>query len=110
MDKISLVATARTQLELAGRATNGRSATTVYGGHAHLLRQTLIAMTSGTALDEHESPGEATVHVIVGRVVLRAGEHAWEGSAGDLVVVPDATHSLTALEDAAVLLTVAKPV
>ena len=48
MQKISLQALARTQLELAAAASSGRSAQTVYGGHEQVLRQTLIAMTAGT--------------------------------------------------------------
>jgi hypothetical protein len=36
------------------------------------------------------------------------GELSWEGRSGDLLVVPDARHSLEALEASAVLLTVAK--
>ena len=43
-----------------------------------------------------------------GRVRLSAGELSWEGRSGDLLVVPDARHSLEALEASAVLLTVAK--
>ena len=58
-------------------------------------------------LGEHENPGEATVHVLHGRVRLRAGDTSWEGSAGDLLVVPDSRHDLEALEASAVLLTVA---
>lgn len=42
-----------------------------------MLRQTVIAMTGGTALAEHENPGEASVHVQAGRVRLSAGEHSW---------------------------------
>jgi len=108
MQKLSLVAQTRQQLETARTASSGRSAKTVYGGHERILRQTVIALASGQQLNEHENPGEATVHVLHGRVRLAAGDVSWEGSPGDLLVVPEESHSLLALEDAAVLLTVAK--
>ena len=107
MEKFSLTALAREQLELAQRASSGRSASTVYGGHEHTLRQTVIALEAGQVLEEHENPGEAPVHVLRGRVRLAAGETSWEGSTGDLLVVPDSRHTLEALEASAVLLTVA---
>ncbi|GAA2885929.1 cupin domain-containing protein [Streptomyces mexicanus] len=108
MRKISLDARAREHLERAAASPTGRSAETVYGGHEHTLRQTLIALRAGTTLAEHENPGEATVLVLRGRVRLYSGGQAWEGMAGDLLLVPPARHSLEALEDAAALLTVAK--
>lgn len=108
MNKFSLTALARQQLQLAQQASTGRSATTVFGGHEHVLRQTMIALTSGHQLDDHQSPGDATLHVLQGRVRLAAGEVSWEGSPGDLLVIPNAVHSLAALEDSVVLLTVAK--
>lgn len=108
MQKSSLGALAREQLELARAATSGRSASTVYGGHEHVLRQTMIALIGGRRLDDHANPGEATVHVLSGRVSLNAGGTAWSGSPGDLLIVPDSIHSLEALEDSVVLLTVAK--
>lgn len=107
MRRTSLTALAREHLETAGRSPAGRSAHTVYGGHEHVLRQTLIAMTAGQVLAEHENPGEATVHVLQGRLLLASGEDSWNGSPGDLIAVPQARHSLTAVEDSAVLLTVA---
>lgn len=52
MEKASPTALARQQLELAKNASSGRSARTVYGGHEHVLRQTVIALATGAALDE----------------------------------------------------------
>jgi quercetin dioxygenase-like cupin family protein len=46
--------------------------------------------------------------VLSGRVRLRAGHDSWDGRDGDLIVIPPSRHDLYALEDAAVLLTVAK--
>ncbi len=108
MQKISLTGTARQHAALAQDASSGRSAHTVYDGHEHVLRQTVIALAAGQKLDEHENPGEATVHVLHGRVRLAAGDTSWDGSPGDLLIVPDCRHSLEALEAATVLLTVAK--
>lgn len=105
MNKHALTALAREQLEAARRSSAGRSAVTVYGGHEKALRQTLIALVAGSRLDEHENPGDATVHVLLGRVTLASGADSWDGRAGDLIVVPPARHSLVAVEDTAVLLT-----
>ncbi len=106
MNKSSLTALVREHLLVAETASNGRSSHTVYGGHEHVLRQTLIALAAGQSLKEHENPGEATLHVLHGRVKLVAGDNAWEGSPGDLMVIPDAPHSLEAMKASAVLLTV----
>lgn len=106
MKNISLTALAREQLEIATAATSGRSAHTVFGGREHSLRQTVIALTAGTKLDEHSNPGEATVHVLNGRVRLEAGETSWEGASGHFIDVPEASHSLLAIEDTVILLTV----
>jgi quercetin dioxygenase-like cupin family protein len=78
----------------------------VHGGHDHRLRQTLLALAAGQGLAEHESPGEATLQVLQGRVRVTAGEDVWEGGTGDHLVLPPARHDLVAVEDAAVLLTV----
>jgi quercetin dioxygenase-like cupin family protein len=44
-----------------------------HGGHEKVLRQTVIAMVKDAALTEHANPGEASVYVLRGRVVLAAG-------------------------------------
>ena len=105
---MSLQALAREQQERAAAASSGRSARTVWGGHEHVLRQTLIALTANTTMSEHENPGEATLQVMIGRVRLDAEGNQWEGRQGDLLLIPPSRHSLLALEDAVVLLTVAK--
>jgi quercetin dioxygenase-like cupin family protein len=46
--------------------------------------------------------------VIKGSVWLKAGGEAWQGKAGDLLIVPEGMHSLEAEEDSAVLFTAVK--
>ncbi len=108
MQKTSLTALARTELDAASRAASGRGAKTIYGGHEHRLRQTVIALRAGRSLADHENPGEATVQVLSGRIVLRAGDDSWSGWNGDLIVMPPGVHSIEALEDSVLLLTVVK--
>lgn len=114
MQKLSLDALAHELLDRAvsngtsGGAGGSRASQTVVGGHEKALRQTVIALAKHASLAEHASPGEATLYVLRGRVTLAAGTESWEGREGDLLIIPDAQHSLTALVDSAVLLTVVK--
>ena len=108
MNKLSLDAIAREQLERAKDASSGRSSSTVFGGHEQVLRQTVVALREGSSLTEHNSPGEATIIVLSGRVRLSAGSTSWEGRKGDLLVIPPERHSLEALKDTVVVLTTAK--
>lgn len=108
MQEISPDAQARQQLERAAASSSGRSATTVHGGREHTLRQSVLALTASTSPAEHEGPGEATLLVLRGRVRLTSGDIIWEGRSGDLIVVPQTRHSLETIDNAAVLLTVAK--
>lgn len=108
MEKLSLSELERRLLERAAESSSGRSAETVHGGRENVLRQTVLALRAGGALAEHESPGEATLLVLRGRVRLVSGENSVEGTAGELLVIPPARHSLEAIEDSAVLLTTVK--
>lgn len=105
MQKYSLEAVARQQLAAARQAPAARAATTVVGGHEHTMRQTVLALTAGATLAEHDNPGEATLYVLSGRVTLAADGESWHGRTGDLLVVPPARHTVRAEEDSALLLT-----
>lgn len=108
-NKLSLQALARSLSEQAAVAASGRSAETVYGGHERVLRETVIALRADATLSEHGSPGEATLQVLQGRVRLDGEDTSWEARTGDLLILPGGRHSLSALEDSVVLLTVARP-
>ena len=110
MDTLSLTVLADDQLETARTAHAGRSARTVYGGHKHELRQTLIAVAEGKRLDDHESPGEATLLLLRGRVRVATtadDAEAIECEEGDFLILPLERHNVDALEDSVMLLTVA---
>jgi quercetin dioxygenase-like cupin family protein len=109
MRKLSLDAVAREQMKNAKENSNKRSAKTVYGGHEHVLRQSVIALAAGAVMADHLSPGEATIYVLQGRVRLTSGKDSWECRTGDLLDVPEDRQSVTAMEPSVVLLTVAKP-
>ena len=106
MESMSLTTLAEEHLAAARIGSAGRSAVTVHGRHDFVLRQTLIALVEGQALAEHESPPEATLQVLQGRVRVTAGDDVWAGGAGELLVIPPDRHDLRALEDSVVLLSV----
>ncbi|MGP4058823.1 cupin [Mycobacterium sp. 4D054] len=106
MDVVSLKETAAEQLEAARNARAGRAAHTVYGGHEHKLRQTAIALLADQRLDDHESPGEATLLVLHGRVRLNTSSASAELGEGEYLIIPSERHNLAALEDSVILLTV----
>lgn len=106
---ISLVALVDRHLEKARSVSSGRSSDTVYGGAEHSLRQTVFALTAGAKLQDHESPGEATLQVLSGHVILTGGPSGdVHGHSGDLIVIPLVRHGLSAVTDSAILLTVVK--
>lgn len=97
--------TAGRLLSEAQRAASGRAAETIVSGTVQ--RATVVALTADTEMGEHDSPPAALLQVITGRVRLRTHDQAWELTAGQVVPVPARRHGLDALEDSAVLLTVA---
>jgi len=107
MDKMSLQAKARELAQKAAQTNSGRAADTVFGGHEKRMRQTVIALRGGAEMAEHESPGEATLLVISGRLRLVAGETKWSGREWDYLVIPNAPHSVEAETDTTFVLTVA---
>ncbi len=109
MQRICIEALANHQIKLAACETGHQVASdTVVGGSERVLRQTVVGMIKGAELGEHNSPGEATVYVLRGRVRVTSQGASWIVRAGDLVKVPEARSSLQALEDSALLLTVVK--
>lgn len=106
LDALSLSAVGDQQIAAATAAHAGRSAHTVYGGRGHALRQIVLALAGGHGLDDHESPGEATLLVLRGRIRLGTATTTVEGIAGDYLVIPEQRHNVAALEDSVVLLTV----
>lgn len=108
METQSLTQLVTQHLAKARAASSGRSAETLVGGRDRRLRQTLIAMAAGTELAEHPNPGEATLQVLHGAGALIAGEERWDLTAGDLIPIPDALHSVDATDDLVFVLTVVK--
>jgi len=107
MDKWSLKALADGLLRHALGGSCECGTRTVNSGHSYPLRQAVVALCRGQRLDERYSHGEATVQVIRGRVRVTAGDEVTDGGAGELLIVPG-RHTVTAVEDTVVLLTVAQ--
>ncbi|WP_418961566.1 cupin [Streptomyces tritici] len=86
---------------------HGRSAELIM--HDGSLRQSIIALASGCALDEHNTPPAASLQVLRGRVRITAGDSSEELGVGRLGMLPKVRHGLLALEDSVVLLTAVNP-
>lgn len=111
MESTNLLDLIDEQVALAGRGdSSGRSAKTLHGGRDNALRQTLVVMLEGHRMDEHESPGEATLLVLTGRLAIQLAGRTIDAGEGDFIVLPRDRHSVDAVADSAFLLTVIKPV
>ncbi|NUP73797.1 MAG: cupin [Sinomonas sp.] len=91
------------ELERARVNPHGRSARALT--HDGRLRHTLVAILDGQSLGDHAKPEAATVHVLSGSLVVRAGESATNLSAGQLAILPGPSHDVTAIGDAVAILT-----
>ncbi|MFC4554076.1 cupin [Georgenia faecalis] len=93
---------AETHLAAALTDEHGRSAELII--RDDVLRQSVIALRSGSELAEHNSPHAATLQVLVGRVrVTGAGDG--EVAAGEIHLLTHERHAVAALEDSVFLLT-----
>jgi quercetin dioxygenase-like cupin family protein len=83
-----------------------RSARTLVKGDS--LRATLAAMPAGARLSPHRADGPITVQVLEGRIRFRTDSREEVLAAGAWLSLPEGTtHSLEAIEDCAILVTVA---
>lgn len=99
-----LPALTRTTLEAARDNPHGRHGDLLLrDGH---LRQSIIALTAGSSLADHNAPPAATLQVLQGAVVVTAGggtqEHLEQGR---LVQLTKERHGVQALQDSVFLLT-----
>ncbi|WP_318210291.1 MULTISPECIES: cupin [unclassified Streptomyces] len=100
--KLDLTALADEHMAAARTAPHGRSAHLIM--HDGVLRQSVIALTAGTSLDEHNAPPAASLQVLRGRVNLTLAGRTEELPTGTLRMLRE-RHGITALDDAVVLLT-----
>lgn len=74
--------------------------------HDSELRQSIVALTEGTMLPEHNSPPAASIQVLQGSIRAELdGEVQGELGDGDLWVLTHQRHEVRALTDAVFLLT-----
>lgn len=90
--------------ESATQAASKRAGSTVYRGNG--VRQTMVVLLQDAEMAEHSSPEEGFIHVIQGAIRLDGDNRSWEVSAGQLLPVPPERHSVTALDDTVLTLTV----
>ena len=75
--------------------------------HRGPLRMLLFTFESGGRLPEHRAPGQVVIHCLGGELAVEAGATRHRLSSGEVVVLePDVPHSVEALADSDMLLTV----
>ncbi len=93
-------------LSEASQLRSGRSARTMTPGPGSPLKQTLLALTAGQQLQEHVAPGPTTLLGIHGTCVLTHDDGALTLTDGLWAACPTGPHTLEAISDCVVLLTV----
>jgi quercetin dioxygenase-like cupin family protein len=74
------------------------------------LRVVLMALKAGGRIPEHNANGRISVQVLSGHVRLNASGRAFDLLPGSLLALDErAPHDLEALEESAILLTIASP-
>ena len=75
------------------------------------LRVVLIALQAGARIADHQTDGRLLVQVLSGHVQMRAFERTFNLRSGNLLALDHGIrHDVTALEESALLLTIAWPV
>ncbi|WP_310584819.1 cupin domain-containing protein [Deinococcus sp.] len=88
---------------------HGRDSLTLVRGPVFTL--ILMALNAGSRLSEHKAPGPITVLVLDGRVAFSAQGERLELGPHDLITLPaHILHEVDALEDCAILVSIAAPV
>ncbi|SNS94603.1 hypothetical protein SAMN06309944_1476 [Micrococcales bacterium KH10] len=90
-------------LHQARDAAHGRSAELIV--HDGPLRQSVLALSEGTELAEHNTPTAASLHVIQGTVEVRYESSVVTLNSGDLHTLLHERHAVVALVDSVALLT-----
>ena len=74
------------------------------------LRVVLIALAAKARLPEHKAEGRISVHVLSGHIQVRASGRTFNLRAGGLLAIDQGVrHDVEALEESALLLTIAWP-
>ena len=74
------------------------------------LRVVLMALKAGSRIPEHKANGRICVQVLLGHIRLNASGRAFDLLPGSLLALDErAPHDLEALDESAVLLTIAWP-
>lgn len=93
-------------LDEASQLRAGRSARTLTPGSGSPLKQTLLALRAGQRLQDHLAPGPTTLLGIQGTAVLSDDGSSVTLTEGVWAPCPIGPHSLAAVSDAVVLITV----